>query len=663
MRKRIKTIGTKLAILVTLFSLVLCIAIGVFSYLVSWREYTDFYSQKAQETARMAATLVDGDRIGTYLETGETDEYYEYLRTVFNNIKQEQNVLYLYIFKPGETSFTYILEAQIPSDDPENISQMGDIYEYQEAEIENLLPDVAAKKPSTEKLIARNTAYGAGVMAWAPVLDSDGNVAAYVEADLSLDMVISMLRDYVINLILICCAIILAGGLVLIAINRRLVARPMAQLTRNVLEFASGENLAYPTDAIQTGDEIQALSEAFGKMAKDIDTYTQNLASVAADKERIATELSLATDIQISLLPRDFPAFPGREEFDVYARLQPAKVVGGDFYDFFLIDPQHLGVVVGGVSGRGIPAALFMVVAKTIIKNQLMTGMQVAEAMSIINTRLYENKAKDDVIVRAFVGVLSTRDGSFEYVNAGQKQPLLMRKGGTYEFLKGQEMTPLAQTENVSYRNMSLKLRQGDQLVICSEGLEQALNPAGQVYGPERLRKGLNSQRTKSANLKETVDFLCGDVMVFEEGSQQEDDITVLALGYYKGDKARAEISVAPQEEEFLKVQRFLRRQLEENGLAGPFYAHLSVAVEEAFALAIAQMETRREITVQCALESGMGRLVIVSIYYDGPQKDPFETLSGPQRDAIAFMRRSMDRVDYTYQDGKNCIILEKQAD
>ena len=151
--------------------------------------------------------------------------------------------------------------------------------------------------------------------------------------------------------------------------------------------------------------------------------------------------------------------------------------------------------------------------------------------------------------------------------------------------------------------------------------------------------------------------------MVFEEGSQQEDDITVLALGYYKGDKARAEISVAPQEEEFLKVQRFLRRQLEENGLAGPFYAHLSVAMEEAFALAIAQMETRREITVQCALESSMGRLVIVSIYYDGPQKDPFETLSGPQQDAIAFMRRSMDRVDYTYQDGKNCIILEKQAD
>lgn len=174
--------------------------------------------------------------------------------------------------------------------------------------------------------------------------------------------------------------------------NRRMVAQPMAQLTRNVLEFASGESLAYPSDAIQTGDEMQSLSEAFGKMAKDIDNYTKNLAAVAADKERIATELSLATDIQISLLPRAFPAFPNRDEFDIYAQLQPAKVVGGDFYDFFLIDQNHLGVVTGGVSGKGIPAALFMVVAKTIIKNQLMTGMDIEEAMSVINTRLFESK-------------------------------------------------------------------------------------------------------------------------------------------------------------------------------------------------------------------------------------------------------------------------------
>ena len=663
MKKRFKTIGMKLAVLVTLFSLILCIAIGVFSYLVSWREYTDFYSQKAQETASLAATFVDGDKIGTYLETGETDDYYESLRTIFNNIKQEQNVLYLYIFKPDETSFTYILEAQIPTDDPENISQMGDIYEYQEAELENLLPDVEAKKASTEKLIAYNPAYGAGVMAWAPVLDSQGNVAAYVEADLSLYMVLSKLRSYVLNLILICCIIILAGGVVLIAMNRRMVAQPMAQLTRNVLEFASGESLAYPSDAIQTGDEMQSLSEAFGKMAKDIDNYTKNLAAVAADKERIATELSLATDIQISLLPRAFPAFPNRDEFDIYAQLQPAKVVGGDFYDFFLIDQNHLGVVTGGVSGKGIPAALFMVVAKTIIKNQMMTGMDIEEAMSVINTRLFESKTPG-VVVQAFVGVLDTRNGNFSYVNAGQAAPLYMRKDRPFAYLEGQQMGALAETENVRYRKMELTFRQGDRLVLCSNGVFEAQNPQGQEFGKEKLRKDLNARRSKLNDLKTLVNVICDDVSAYEEAPYHQDDVTVLALAYHKGDRARAEISVRAREDGFPQAQRFLRRQLEENGLGGAFYAKMSVATEEAFSMAVRNTGGRGEIVVRCAVdETPDGQQVTVTILYAGPQANPLLEQTGVQQDALAFIQRSMDTVSYRYQDGRNEISLQKRAE
>ena len=626
MKKRFKTIGMKLAVLVTLFSLILCIAIGVFSYLVSWREYTDFYSQKAQETAALAATFVDGDKIGTYLETGEIDDYYESLRTIFNNIKQEQNVLYLYIFKPDETSFTYILEAQIPTDDPENISQMGDIYEYQEAELENLLPDVEAKKASTENLIAYNPAY-------------------------------------VLNLILICCIIILAGGVVLIAMNRRMVAQPMAQLTRNVLEFASGESLAYPSDAIQTGDEMQSLSEAFGKMAKDIDNYTKNLAAVAADKERIATELSLATDIQISLLPRAFPAFPNRDEFDIYAQLQPAKVVGGDFYDFFLIDQNHLGVVTGGVSGKGIPAALFMVVAKTIIKNQLMTGMDIEEAMSVINTRLFESKTPG-VVVQAFVGVLDTRNGNFSYVNAGQAAPLYMRKDRPFAYLEGQQMGALAETENVRYRKMELTFRQGDRLVLCSNGVFEAQNPQGQEFGKEKLRKDLNARRSKLNDLKTLVNVICDDVSAYEEAPYHQDDVTVLALAYHKGDRARAEISVRAREDGFPQAQRFLRRQLEENGLGGAFYAKMSVATEEAFSMAVRSTGGRGEIVVRCAVdETPDGQQVTVTILYAGPQANPLLEQTGVQQDALAFIQRSMDTVSYRYQDGRNEISLQKRAE
>ena len=520
-----------------------------------------------------------------------------------------------------------------------------------------------AKKASTEKLIAYNPAYGAGVMAWAPVLDSQGNVAAYVEADLSLYMVLSKLRSYVLNLILICCIIILAGGVVLIAMNRRMVAQPMAQLTRNVLEFASGESLAYPSDAIQTGDEMQSLSEAFGKMAKDIDNYTKNLAAVAADKERIATELSLATDIQISLLPRAFPAFPNRDEFDIYAQLQPAKVVGGDFYDFFLIDQNHLGVVTGGVSGKGIPAALFMVVAKTIIKNQLMTGMDIEEAMSVINTRLFESKTPG-VVVQAFVGVLDTRNGNFSYVNAGQAAPLYMRKDRPFAYLEGQQMGALAETENVRYRKMELTFRQGDRLVLCSNGVFEAQNPQGQEFGREKLRKNLNARRSKLNDLKTLVNVICDDVSAYEEAPYHQDDVTVLALAYHKGDRARAEISVRAREDGFPQAQRFLRRQLEENGLGGAFYAKMSVATEEAFSMAVRNTGGRGEIVVRCAVdETPDGQQVTVTILYAGPQANPLLEQTGVQQDALAFIQRSMDTVSYRYQDGRNEISLQKRAE
>ena len=362
-------------------------------------------------------------------------------------------------------------------------------------------------------------------------------------------------------------------------------------------------------------------------------------------------------------MPRAFPAFPNRDEFDIYAQLQPAKVVGGDFYDFFLIDQNHLGVVTGGVSGKGIPAALFMVVAKTIIKNQLMTGMDIEEAMSVINTRLFESKTPG-VVVQAFVGVLDTRNGNFSYVNAGQAAPLYMRKDRPFAYLEGQQMGALAETENVRYRKMELTFRQGDRLVLCSNGVFEAQNPQGQEFGKEKLRKDLNARRSKLNDLKTLVNVICDDVSAYEEAPYHQDDVTVLALAYHKGDRARAEISVRAREDGFPQAQRFLRRQLEENGLGGAFYAKMSVATEEAFSMAVRNTGGRGEIVVRCAVdETPDGQQVTVTILYAGPQANPLLEQTGVQQDALAFIQRSMDTVSYRYQDGRNEISLQKRAE
>ncbi len=663
---RFKSIGSKFTILFTIMALVLCIGLCAFSGYISWREYTNFFWQKALESAKLAACYVDGDHIGSYLETGEIDQAYKELYRTLQAIKKEHNIKYLYIFAPESNHFTYIMDVALEDESSLSFSNLGDIYEYTELEYEYLLPDVEAKRASQEKIVLLQNAYGPGVSAWAPVLDSEGNVAAYVEADLALDLVVDALKGFLWSAALVCCALAVLTVFCMAMITRKMVSTPVAELTNHVLEFASGESLAYPTNTLKTGDEMQALSEAFGKMAKDIDNYTQNLAAVAADKERIATELSLATDIQISLLPRAFPAFPKRDEFDIYAQLQPAKVMGGDFYDFFLIDQQHLGVVTGSVSGKGIPAALFMVVAKTIIKNQMMTGMDIEDAMSVINARLYESKTPG-VVVRAFVGVLNTATGRFCYVNAGQQMPLFMRKDRVFEYLRNQEMVPLAETENIRYRKMELNFRQGDSLVLCTNGIFQAKNRQGEEFGAERLRKDLNSRRAMLNNLKELVSTICEDVSFYEGTSQHEDDLTILALRYYKGDRACAEITVQAQEGEFQQAQRFLRRQLEENNLSGFFYAKMAVAAEEAFALAVHSLKGSGEIVVRCAVDDEVAdmasaKLVTVSIVYAGSQENPLEECAPTQQEAVAFMRRAMDVVEYFYQEGKNEICLRKRV-
>ena len=206
---------------------------------------------------------------------------------------------------------------------------------------------------------------------------------------------------------------------------------------------------------------------------------------------------------------------------------------------------------------------------------------------------------------------------------------------------------------------MELVIGQGYGLVLFSLVVTLVKYSDGTPFGPERLRTNLNLKRT-SADLQDLVTGLCSELEVYGHGTEaREDDVTVLAFSYLKGDRAQAEISVEAKEEEFFQVQQFLRRQLEENQLGGVFYAHLSVAVEEAFALVASRLGTRGEILVRCAVEEQTGQ-VTVSLLYPGPQEDPLTQLTSVQEDAVAFIRRSVDALQYRYQDGRNVIILQK---
>ena len=307
------------------------------------------------------------------------------------------------------------------------------------------------------------------------------------------------------------------------------ITRPLSRLIDGV-ERISGGDLKTQIE-VHTGDEIETLADAFNSMTANLEKYIHDLTAVTAEKERIGAELNVATQIQKDMLPNIFPAFPERREFDIYASMDPAKEVGGDFYDFFMVDDSHLAVVMADVSGKGVPAALFMVIAKTIIKNQALTGDPLDQVFDRANDQLCENNG-EGLFVTAFMGLLDLNTGGFTYVNAGHNAPLLRRKGGNYEYLQMDPGFVLAGLDGMIYESSQLKLGEGDTLFLYTDGVTEALDPNEQLFGEDRLRDALNNERGRELRVSELLPYVRSALEDFAQGAEQADDITMLGITY-----------------------------------------------------------------------------------------------------------------------------------
>ncbi len=244
-----------------------------------------------------------------------------------------------------------------------------------------------------------------------------------------------------------------------------------------------------------------------------------------------AAELNVATNIQKSMLPCIFPAFEDRDEIDIYATMDPAKEVGGDFYDFFMVDERHLAIVMADVSGKGVPAALFMVIGKTLIKDHSTPGRDLGEVFSEVNNLLCESNS-EGLFITAFEGVLDMVTGEFNFVNAGHEMPFICKAGGDFEPYKIRPGFVLAGMENIRYRAGSMMLEPGDKIFQYTDGVTEATNAANELYGMERLGKVLN--RVKAGAPGEILPAVKADIDAFVAEAPQFDDITMLCLEYRK---------------------------------------------------------------------------------------------------------------------------------
>lgn len=359
------------------------------------------------------------------------------------------------------------------------------------------------------------------------IIDAAVQNSAAIET-LSLEKAQEMNRQILIGT-LACIALFCLILAVVIYITMRVsqnITKPISALNNEVKQLGNG-NFDYKSN-IHTGDEIEELSLSFVNMTGELKAYIENLSRVTAEKERIGTELDVATKIQASMLPCIFPPFPGRAEFDIYASMQPAKEVGGDFYDFFLIDDNTLAVVMADVSGKGVPAALFMVITKTLIKNNAQYGKSPKEVFEAVNNILCENN-EAGMFVTAFMGYLDIQTGTFTYVNAGHNPPLL-RAGGRFDWLKPKPGFVLAGMEDMFYKQHAIALMPGDELFLYTDGLTEAANHENAMFGNRHLLEAAN--RYLDLPLKEFTVSIKREIDKFAEGAEQADDITMLALRY-----------------------------------------------------------------------------------------------------------------------------------
>ena len=316
------------------------------------------------------------------------------------------------------------------------------------------------------------------------------------------------------------------------------IVKPIERMTLCINELKDGDTAFEMEDAYRTNDEIEILAESFATLSKRTRDYIVQITRITAEKERIGTELSLATRIQEDMLPRIFPALPDRKEFDLYASMEPAKEVGGDFYDFFMSDKDHLVMVVADVSGKGIPAALFMMVSKIIIKMKAQAIASPREVLIETNAALSENNG-ENMFVTVWLGILELATGKLTYANAGHEKLILFRNGewnfdandhhGVALAALDPEMLE-AMSEKFKFSDRTVQLQPGDFLFQYTDGVTEATNANDELFGEVRLLEALRS--ASSADPAVLLPHVRKKIDEFVKDAEQFDDITMLGMRY-----------------------------------------------------------------------------------------------------------------------------------
>ena len=599
-------------------------------------------------------------------------EEYETARGIlgFFGDSSDMDAIYLAMYDEETSAMVYIVD---PEEDPAFAFLPGD---WESVNIKGLRKFLNWDGTGRLYDIDRTAKYGWLCTSGVPIRDEAGSIKAFVLTDVSLDNirqgVLSFIWQYIVIVLLVTGFV---GWLMARRMDKTLV-QPINAIAVAAQQYALDKKTGVRSSEhfsklnISTGDEVENLSLIMADMEQDIGLYEEDLTRITAEKERLNTELDLATRIQAAMLPSIFPPFPERAEFDLYAAMRPVREVGGDFYDFFLIDEDHLGLVIADVSGKGVPAALFMMAAKIMIANLAMGGKSPAEILTDCNRAICANNP-EGMFISVWIGILDIPTGRLAAANAGHEYPFIRMSGGDYELFKQKHGLVLGAMPDASYREYELTFGPGDKLFVYTDGLPEANDRGGRMFGTEGLLKALNTVR--AADVAQTLIGVREALDAFVSGAEQFDDQAMLCLEY-KGavpGKADNEWEGPASVSELETVLAFVSERLRAAGCPEKTVRQVELAVEEIFvnisSYAYAPKEGRACVKVRADRE--LSQAVIT--FADTGR--PFDPLTAPEPDltqtaderaigglGIFLAKKTADELAYERLDDRNILMMKK---
>lgn len=527
-RRRLPVLTKKIVFNIVVAGFILCTMIFAAGFIAYSRQFRTQYDKNIRSVAATVLECLNPDDFDTYLQTKNTDARYDEINNILQYfIEQfELNLIYVSAVEPPDyTRITYIYNP-VKKGGKHSPFPLGFFEVYEEPDYNSSAKRVFENGETVVRHTLK-TRSGSHITAMLPVRDSQGKIVAVLGAQKDIQEFVAARHKYinvviVVELVFAILFVIFFSGF----FNLHFI-KPVVTITRETDHFASyGGEPSEELMKIHPKDELGVLAHSVHQMECDVNRNIKQITQMTQEKQRLATELDLATKIQRGVLPKGYPAFPDCKSFDLFASMDPAKEVGGDLYDYHLLDDDHLMITVGDVSGKGVPAALFMMIVKTLLATHAKSGLSPSQIFQTTNGQLCKNNVMD-MFVTCWLGILTLSTGELSFVNAGHPFPVLLRDGSA-SLVESKLNLMLGGMDGIPYAEHKISLQKGDSLLVYTDGVTEATDKNEQLFGETRLLEALRNCNDLDTPLlikkvRATIDLFAG-------GAEQFDDITMLAL-------------------------------------------------------------------------------------------------------------------------------------